>query len=61
MTKKRDSLFQDSGCASLSRPDATDSAQAMTAQVAKCLKWLIPNSSRQSGELFKLYNVQFSD
>jgi len=35
MTKKRDSLFEDSGFFSLSRPDASENAQAAIAQVAK--------------------------
>lgn len=35
MSKKRDSLFQDSGFASLSRQDAADSAQATIVQVAE--------------------------
>ncbi len=35
-------MFQDSDFASLSRPDAVDSAQEIIAQVAKRLKCLMP-------------------
>ena len=48
MTKKRNSLFQDSGFASLGRPDAADNAQTILAQVAKRF------DKQYRGEGFKL-------